>query len=116
MSICLVGQGRSTGESPEGVCGGHVQGPPLPVFLNIFNPPAPRNPAAPGPCHTPLLCRSCNSRQTDAIARLTCISSPPQAQFCHVPKQHVLTMHDVSNIWRVPLIMESQSAHHVICK
>lgn len=38
------------------------------------------------------------------------------AQFCHVPKEHVLTMHDVSNIWRVPLIMESQSAHAVICQ
>lgn len=87
----------------EGVCGGHVQFPPLPVLLNIINPIAPCIPAAPGPSRKPLRCRSC-------------IPSQPQAQFCHVPKQHVLTMHDVSNIWRVPLIMESQSAHHVICK
>jgi hypothetical protein len=25
-------------------------------------------------------------------------------------------MHDVSNIWRVPLLMQSQGAHHTICK
>ena len=43
------------------------------------------------------------------------IPPPPQAQFCHVPSKHVLTMHDVSNIWRVPLMMEAQDAHTVIC-
>ncbi|GAX75826.1 hypothetical protein CEUSTIGMA_g3269.t1 [Chlamydomonas eustigma] len=37
------------------------------------------------------------------------------ALFCHVPGKHVLTMHDVSNIWRVPLMLESQGAHKVIC-
>jgi CTP synthase len=26
----------------------------------------------------------------------------------------VLTMHDVSNIWRVPLLMQSQDAHKTI--
>lgn len=39
-----------------------------------------------------------------------------QAMFCHVPNEHVLTMHDVSNIWRVPLMLEAQGAHHMICK
>jgi len=38
------------------------------------------------------------------------------ALFCQVPKECVLTMHDVSNIWRVPLLMESQGAHNIICK
>jgi CTP synthase len=33
-----------------------------------------------------------------------------------VPTENVLTMHDVSNIWRVPLLMESQGAHHILCK
>eukprot|EP00955_Chlamydomonas_euryale_P037682 350849-Chlamydomonas_euryale.AAC.2 len=33
-----------------------------------------------------------------------------------MPKEHVLTMHDVSNIWRVPLILEGQDAHSVICR
>ena len=31
-----------------------------------------------------------------------------QAMFCHVPVNQVLTMHDVSNIWRVPLMMQAQ--------
>mmetsp|Transcript_17645 Transcript_17645/g.30259 ORF Transcript_17645/g.30259 Transcript_17645/m.30259 type:complete len:597 (-) Transcript_17645:302-2092(-) len=38
------------------------------------------------------------------------------ALFCQVPTENVLTMHDVKNIWRVPLLLESQGAHHVICK
>lgn len=54
---------------------------------------------------------------------LACRSSEPLgdsvkdklALFCHVPSNQVLTMHDVSNIWRVPLMMESQGAHKTIC-
>uniref|UniRef100_A0A7S0RRZ8 CTP synthase n=1 Tax=Chlamydomonas leiostraca TaxID=1034604 RepID=A0A7S0RRZ8_9CHLO len=38
------------------------------------------------------------------------------ALFCQVPTEAVLTMHDVSNIWRIPLLMESQRAHHQICR
>lgn len=38
------------------------------------------------------------------------------ALFCQVPAESVLTMHDVSNIWRVPLLMQSQGAHLTICK
>ena len=38
-----------------------------------------------------------------------CAVCPPlQAAFCHVPADQVLTMHDVSNIWRVPLMMQAQ--------
>lgn len=29
---------------------------------------------------------------------------------------HVLNMHDVSNIWQVPIILENQNAHRTICK
>jgi CTP synthase len=36
------------------------------------------------------------------------------AQFCHVPPRQVLTMHDVSNIWRVPLMLQAQGAHDTI--
>lgn len=43
-------------------------------------------------------------------------SCPPQASFCHVPAAQVLTMHDVSNIWRVPLMMQTQGAHETICR
>lgn len=54
---------------------------------------------------------------------LACRSSEPLgesvkeklAMFCHVPANQVLTMHDVSNIWRVPLMMQSQGAHLTIC-
>lgn len=37
-----------------------------------------------------------------------------QALFCQVPATSVLTMHDVSNIWRIPLLMQSQNAHKTI--
>ena len=37
------------------------------------------------------------------------------ALFCQVPASHVLTMHDVKNIWRVPLLLQSQGAHEAIC-
>lgn len=54
---------------------------------------------------------------------LACRSSEPLSQsvkeklalFCHVPPQQVLTMHDVSNIWRVPLMMQEQGAAQTIC-
>jgi len=39
-----------------------------------------------------------------------------QALFCQVPPENVLTMHDVSNIWRVPLLMQSQNVHHILCR
>jgi hypothetical protein len=39
-----------------------------------------------------------------------------QASFCHVPSSQVLTMHDVSNIWRVPLMMQAQGAHETILR
>jgi CTP synthase len=32
-----------------------------------------------------------------------------------VSPESVLTMHDVSNIWRVPLLMQSQGAHTTLC-
>ncbi|GMH37012.1 hypothetical protein BSKO_04885 [Bryopsis sp. KO-2023] len=36
------------------------------------------------------------------------------ALFCQVKPEHVLNMHDVSNIWQVPIILRSQNAHHTI--
>lgn len=38
-----------------------------------------------------------------------------QALFCQVPPSHVLNMHDVSNIWQVPIVMADQNAHNTIC-
>eukprot|EP00241_Pyramimonas_parkeae_P015471 CAMPEP_0114323128 /NCGR_PEP_ID=MMETSP0059-20121206/27679_1 /TAXON_ID=36894 /ORGANISM="Pyramimonas parkeae, Strain CCMP726" /LENGTH=549 /DNA_ID=CAMNT_0001451321 /DNA_START=156 /DNA_END=1805 /DNA_ORIENTATION=- len=36
------------------------------------------------------------------------------SQFCHVPKDHIITMHDLSNIWHVPLLLKAQGAHKAI--
>ena len=49
---------------------------------------------------------------------LACRSTEPLANavkeklalFCHVPSTHILNLHDVSNIWHVPLIMRDQGA------
>lgn len=36
--------------------------------------------------------------------------------FCQVPEENVLTLHDSSNIWRVPLMLQEQRAHLTLCK
>ena len=38
------------------------------------------------------------------------------ALFCQVPPSHVLTMHDVANIWHVPLLLAAQGAHAALCE
>ncbi|XP_058764344.1 uncharacterized protein LOC131637787 [Vicia villosa] len=38
------------------------------------------------------------------------------AQFCHVPLSNVLTLHDVPNIWHIPLLLKDQKAHESILK
>ncbi|PRW34103.1 CTP synthase [Chlorella sorokiniana] len=55
-----------------------------------------------------LACRSSEPLQDSVRSKL--------AAFCHVPADQVLTMHDVSNIWRVPLMMQAQGAHEVLCR
>jgi CTP synthase len=55
-----------------------------------------------------LACRSSEPLQDGVRSKL--------ASFCHVPADQVLTMHDVSNIWRVPLMMQAQGAHDTICR
>ncbi|XP_044493480.1 CTP synthase-like [Mangifera indica] len=53
---------------------------------------------------------------------LACCSAQPLlantkeklSQFCHVPIANVLNIHDVPNIWHVPLLLRSQNAHHSI--
>ena len=37
------------------------------------------------------------------------------ALFCQVTPDSVLTMHDVTNIWQVPIMMLDQKAHITIC-
>ncbi|XP_042427991.1 CTP synthase 1-like isoform X1 [Zingiber officinale] len=36
--------------------------------------------------------------------------------FCHVPVANIITLHDVTNIWHIPLILREQKAHEAILK
>ncbi|OIV90994.1 hypothetical protein TanjilG_16954 [Lupinus angustifolius] len=36
------------------------------------------------------------------------------SQFCHVPINNILNIHDVPNIWHIPLLLWNQNAHHSI--
>ncbi|PHU26634.1 CTP synthase 1 [Capsicum chinense] len=38
------------------------------------------------------------------------------SRFCHVPIGNIISLHDVSNIWRVPLILRDQKAHESILR
>ncbi|XP_038988442.1 CTP synthase-like isoform X3 [Phoenix dactylifera] len=38
------------------------------------------------------------------------------SQFCHVPVANILNIHDVPNIWHVPLLLRNQNAHEAILK
>ncbi|CAM8987783.1 hypothetical protein QQ045_006125 [Rhodiola kirilowii] len=38
------------------------------------------------------------------------------SQFCHVPASNILNIHDVPNIWHVPLLLKNQKAHQAILK
>ncbi|KAM7524764.1 hypothetical protein LguiA_014666 [Lonicera macranthoides] len=38
------------------------------------------------------------------------------SRFCHVPAENIITLYDVSNIWRVPLLLKDQKAHEAILK
>ncbi|CAK9169875.1 unnamed protein product [Ilex paraguariensis] len=36
------------------------------------------------------------------------------SRFCQVPLENIITLYDVSNIWRVPLLLQDQKAHEAI--
>ncbi|XP_071720850.1 uncharacterized protein [Rutidosis leptorrhynchoides] len=38
------------------------------------------------------------------------------SQFCHVSAANILNIHDVPNIWHVPLLLRNQNAHEAILK
>ncbi|KMT09930.1 hypothetical protein BVRB_5g121470 [Beta vulgaris subsp. vulgaris] len=38
------------------------------------------------------------------------------SQFCHVPAENILNIHDVPNIWHVPLLLRNQNAHLAILR
>eukprot|EP00249_Psilotum_nudum_P019850 c27446_g1_i1 orf=829-2661(+) len=55
-----------------------------------------------------LACRSAQALKQSTKEKLS--------QFCHVPAGHILNIHDVSNIWHIPLLLRDQKAHIAILK
>ncbi|XP_073110653.1 uncharacterized protein [Elaeis guineensis] len=38
------------------------------------------------------------------------------SKFCHVPAANIVTLYDVTNIWRIPLLLMDQKAHEAILR
>ncbi|CAL9129247.1 uncharacterized protein LOC103992733 isoform X2 [Musa acuminata AAA Group] len=38
------------------------------------------------------------------------------SQFCHVQVANIITLHDVTNIWHIPLLLREQKAHEALLK
>ncbi|KAM0876961.1 hypothetical protein ACQ4PT_035818 [Festuca glaucescens] len=55
-----------------------------------------------------LACRSTEPLEEHVAAKLS--------QFCHVPISNIVNLHDVSNIWHIPLLLRDQKAHEAILK
>ncbi|XP_062205503.1 uncharacterized protein LOC133907458 isoform X2 [Phragmites australis] len=55
-----------------------------------------------------LACRSTKELEDNVKEKLS--------QFCHVPATNIVTLYDVSNIWRIPLLLKDQKAHEAILK
>lgn len=53
-----------------------------------------------------LACRSAQPLQHNTKEKLS--------QFCHVSASNILNIHDVPNIWHVPLLLRNQKAHQAI--
>lgn len=49
-----------------------------------------------------IVCRSNNPVSLEMRAKI--------ASFCNVPPSHVISVHDMSNLYRVPLLLQSQGA------
>ncbi|XP_054777680.1 uncharacterized protein LOC129285804 isoform X2 [Prosopis cineraria] len=55
-----------------------------------------------------LACRSTTALHENVKEKLS--------QFCHVPMENIVTLHDVSNIWHIPLLLRDQKAHEAMLK
>ncbi|XP_009779744.1 uncharacterized protein LOC107794383 [Nicotiana tabacum] len=55
-----------------------------------------------------IACRSTTALEDNVKEKLS--------RFCHVPVDNIITLYDVSNIWRVPLLLRDQKAHEAILK
>ncbi|KAG2590524.1 CTP synthase-like isoform X1 [Panicum virgatum] len=55
-----------------------------------------------------LACRSTEPLEEHVKVKLS--------QFCHVPISNIVNLHDVTNIWHIPLLLRDQKAHESILK
>lgn len=55
-----------------------------------------------------LACRSTEPLEEHVTTKLS--------QFCHVPISSIVNLHDVTNIWHIPLLLRDQKAHEAILK
>ncbi|KAJ1284573.1 hypothetical protein BS78_03G215000 [Paspalum vaginatum] len=55
-----------------------------------------------------LACRSAEPLEEHVKVKLS--------QFCHVPIPNIVNLHDVTNIWHIPLLLRDQKAHEAILK
>lgn len=55
-----------------------------------------------------LACRSAKPLDENVKEKLS--------QFCHVPAASIVTLYDVSNIWRIPLLLRDQKVHEAILR
>ncbi|XP_015579550.1 CTP synthase [Ricinus communis] len=55
-----------------------------------------------------LACRSASALDENVKMKLS--------QFCQVPGENIITLYDVPNIWRIPLLLRDQKAHEAILK
>ena len=53
-----------------------------------------------------------SSPQRRSTQPLSASTKEKLANFCHVPAENCLGVHDVSNIYRVPLLLQHQGAAH----
>ncbi|XP_072960135.1 uncharacterized protein [Typha angustifolia] len=55
-----------------------------------------------------LACRSTKSLEDNVKEKLS--------RFCHVPVANIISLYDVSNIWRIPLLLRDQKVHEAILR
>ncbi|VAH77966.1 unnamed protein product [Triticum turgidum subsp. durum] len=55
-----------------------------------------------------LACRSTEPLEEHVTSKLS--------QFCNVPISNIVNLHDVTNIWHIPLLLRDQKAHEAILK
>ncbi|OAY81031.1 CTP synthase, partial [Ananas comosus] len=69
-----------------------------------------------GPGNFCLVQQSCSSFNVVSEQALDESVKENTSQFCHVPASNIVTLYDVTNIWRIPLLLRDQKAHEAILK